>query len=160
MSPGKKSSALVWNIFTWVTDTLLPWNKLCTCSHEKRSCYLPLLTDNKVKESCWLLELKVALPQKVDINGGWAISPRGPPLLNINALPQMLLLLLLLCISIAHFHISALFWKLKDFRLPQTDIIFSIWKKKKTTLPVFLIIHYLEYALGVWRMFAMPHESR
>ena len=24
MSPGKKSSASVWNIFTWVTDTLLP----------------------------------------------------------------------------------------------------------------------------------------
>lgn len=49
VSPGKKSSATVWNIFTRVTDTLLPWNKLCGCSNKSCSCYLALLTDNKVK---------------------------------------------------------------------------------------------------------------
>lgn len=44
ISPGKKSSALVWNIFTWVTDTLLPWNKLRTCSH-KKTLLLPAAID-------------------------------------------------------------------------------------------------------------------
>lgn len=103
MSLGKKSSASAWNIFTWVTDTLLPWNKLRSCSNKNRSCYLPLLTDDKVKELCWVLELQVALPQNIDINGRWAISHWNPPqpfpgkLLSICALPQVMLL----CISIA-----------------------------------------------------------
>lgn len=67
MSRRKKSSATIWNAFTSLTDTLLLWNK-CSCSNKKHSCYLPRLTDNKVKlqESHWLRGLKVALPHEAD----------------------------------------------------------------------------------------------
>lgn len=65
-----------------VTDTLLLWNKPRSCSNKKQSCYLPLLTDNKVKELCRLHGREVALPRKVDT---WSItlmaddiSPRRP----------------------------------------------------------------------------------
>lgn len=65
-----------------VTDTLLLRNKPCSCSNKKQSCYLPLLTDNKVKELCRLHGHQVALPRKVDT---WSItlmaddiSPRRP----------------------------------------------------------------------------------
>lgn len=39
-----------------------------SCSNENHFCYLPLLTDNKVKlqESCWLHRFKGALPYKFD----------------------------------------------------------------------------------------------
>lgn len=66
----------------WVTDTLLLRNKPRSCSNKKQSCYLPLLTDNKVKELCRLHVRQVALPRKVDT---WSItlmaddiSPRRP----------------------------------------------------------------------------------
>lgn len=65
-----------------VTDTLLLRNKPRSCSNKKQSCYLPLLTDNKVKELCRLHGRQVALPRKVDT---WSItlmaddiSPRRP----------------------------------------------------------------------------------
>lgn len=50
----------------WVTGTLLLRNKPRSCSNKKQSCYLPLLTDNKVKELCRLHGRQVALPGKVD----------------------------------------------------------------------------------------------
>lgn len=54
-----------------VTDTLLLWNKPRSCSHKKQSRYLPLSTDNKVKELCRLHRRQVALPRKVDT---WSIT--------------------------------------------------------------------------------------
>lgn len=71
VSQRKKSSATVQNTFTQMTDTILVWNKPCRSSNKKHSCYLPLLTDNKVKEWCWLHGLKVALPPKDDT---WSIT--------------------------------------------------------------------------------------
>lgn len=77
-----------------MTDAILLWNTLRSCSNKKHSCYLPQLTDNKVKDSCRLHGLKVALPQKVDT---WSttlmaddISPRRPSAASLSTLATVL----------------------------------------------------------------------
>lgn len=166
----KKSSASVQNIFTQVTDTLLPWNKLRGCSNKKDSCNLPLLTDNKVKESHWLHGLKVALPQKVDT---WRVALMAGESYHAKETLHRLFVHLVTrtvyCNStdvviywqyFVHLHscVSVLILKFEHYSC-QRETLSSTWVHK-SPLSVLVILSYLVCAIIVPRMFLKPHMLR